>query len=201
MGWPVAASIAVGAGVERGDGGVDGIEVPLDLAERLEVAPPVPRRQPPRSTVSALGRVVVGLARRARLAVGQEGRQVDLELLGLAGTAGLRAMGSRAGTEASVTSGEPTGRPGPRSGAARTSDRTRPAGRRQGVDQMSVVLVDKPEPQVAVVTLNRPERLNAMSIELVLELAERAPGDRRRQRLPGHRAHRRRAGRSARAST
>ncbi|WP_426574368.1 enoyl-CoA hydratase-related protein [Aquihabitans sp. McL0605] len=37
---------------------------------------------------------------------------------------------------------------------------------------MSVVLVEKPEPHVAVVTLNRPERLNAMSIELVLELAE-----------------------------
>src|SRR4051812_34347514 len=49
---------------------------------------------------------------------------------------------------------------------------TQPAGRRQGVGQMSVVLVEKPEPQVAVVTLNRPERLNAMSIELVLELAD-----------------------------
>jgi len=37
---------------------------------------------------------------------------------------------------------------------------------------MSVVLVDKPAPHVTVVTLHRPERLNAMSIELVLELAE-----------------------------
>ena len=37
---------------------------------------------------------------------------------------------------------------------------------------MSVVLVDKPDPHVTVVTLNRPERLNAMSIDLVLELAE-----------------------------
>ena len=37
---------------------------------------------------------------------------------------------------------------------------------------MSVVLVDKPEPHVTVVTLHRPERLNAMSIELVMELAE-----------------------------
>jgi enoyl-CoA hydratase len=37
---------------------------------------------------------------------------------------------------------------------------------------MSVVLVDRPEPHVTVVTLHRPERLNAMSIELVLELAE-----------------------------
>lgn len=38
---------------------------------------------------------------------------------------------------------------------------------------MSLVLVDRPEPHVTVVTLNRPEVLNAMSIELVLELAER----------------------------
>jgi enoyl-CoA hydratase len=37
---------------------------------------------------------------------------------------------------------------------------------------MSVVLVDKPDPQITVVTLDRPERLNAMSIELVLELAD-----------------------------
>ncbi len=37
---------------------------------------------------------------------------------------------------------------------------------------MSVVLVDHPAPHVTVVTLNRPEVLNAMSIELVLELAE-----------------------------
>ena len=37
---------------------------------------------------------------------------------------------------------------------------------------MSVVLVDKPEPHVTVVTLNRPDRLNAMSIELVIELAD-----------------------------
>ena len=37
---------------------------------------------------------------------------------------------------------------------------------------MSVVLVDHPEPHVTVVTLDRPEVLNAMSIELVLELAD-----------------------------
>ena len=37
---------------------------------------------------------------------------------------------------------------------------------------MSTVLVDVPEPHVTVVTLNRPDRLNAMSIELVLELAD-----------------------------
>ena len=37
---------------------------------------------------------------------------------------------------------------------------------------MSLVLVDQPEPHVTVVTLNRPEVLNAMSIGLVLELAD-----------------------------
>jgi enoyl-CoA hydratase len=37
---------------------------------------------------------------------------------------------------------------------------------------MTVVLVDRPVRHVTVVTLNRPDRLNAMSIELVLELAE-----------------------------
>lgn len=36
---------------------------------------------------------------------------------------------------------------------------------------MSVVLVDRPVAHVAVVTLHRPERLNAMSIDLVVELA------------------------------
>lgn len=35
---------------------------------------------------------------------------------------------------------------------------------------MSLVLVDKPQPHTSVVTLNRPERLNAMSMELVIEL-------------------------------
>lgn len=35
---------------------------------------------------------------------------------------------------------------------------------------MSVVLVERPSPPVAVVTLDRPDRLNAMSIELVSEL-------------------------------
>src|SRR5881409_3623285 len=34
----------------------------------------------------------------------------------------------------------------------------------------SSVVVDHPTPQIAVVTLNRPERLNAMSIELVVDL-------------------------------
>ncbi len=35
---------------------------------------------------------------------------------------------------------------------------------------MSLVLVDHPLPHVTLVTLNRPERLNAMSIDLVIEL-------------------------------
>lgn len=35
---------------------------------------------------------------------------------------------------------------------------------------MSLVLVDKPQPHTTVVTLNRPERLNAMSIDLVIAL-------------------------------
>ena len=37
---------------------------------------------------------------------------------------------------------------------------------------MSVVQVDHPEPHVTLVTLNRPEVLNAMSIELVLSLVD-----------------------------
>ncbi len=35
---------------------------------------------------------------------------------------------------------------------------------------MSLVLVDHPRPHVTQITLNRPERLNAMSIDLVIEL-------------------------------
>ena len=35
---------------------------------------------------------------------------------------------------------------------------------------MSLVLVDHPQPHTALVTLNRPDRLNAMSIDLVIEL-------------------------------
>src|SRR5689334_4873988 len=35
---------------------------------------------------------------------------------------------------------------------------------------MDLVLVDHPQPHTAVVTLHRPDRLNAMSIELVIEL-------------------------------
>ena len=38
---------------------------------------------------------------------------------------------------------------------------------------MNLVLVEKPQPYTTVVTLNRPERLNAMSIDLVIELDDR----------------------------
>lgn len=37
---------------------------------------------------------------------------------------------------------------------------------------MPLVLVEKPQPHTSVITLNRPDRLNAMSIELVIELDE-----------------------------
>ena len=37
---------------------------------------------------------------------------------------------------------------------------------------MSLVEITAPQPNTRVITLNRPERLNAMSIELVIELAE-----------------------------
>jgi enoyl-CoA hydratase len=40
----------------------------------------------------------------------------------------------------------------------------------------SLVVVDKPQPRTTVVTLNRPERLNAMSIDLVIAL-DRVLGD------------------------
>jgi enoyl-CoA hydratase len=35
---------------------------------------------------------------------------------------------------------------------------------------MSLVLIDQPQPHTSVITLNRPDRLNAMSIDLVIEL-------------------------------
>ncbi|MBI2705488.1 MAG: enoyl-CoA hydratase/isomerase family protein [Actinobacteria bacterium] len=37
-------------------------------------------------------------------------------------------------------------------------------------DREPLVLVDKPQPHTTMITLNRPDRLNAMSIELVIEL-------------------------------
>ncbi|MGZ4675450.1 MAG: enoyl-CoA hydratase-related protein [Acidimicrobiia bacterium] len=41
---------------------------------------------------------------------------------------------------------------------------------------MSLVRVEQPQPHTTVVTLDRPERLNAMSIDLVIELDERLAG-------------------------
>ncbi|PYK57873.1 MAG: enoyl-CoA hydratase, partial [Verrucomicrobia bacterium] len=35
---------------------------------------------------------------------------------------------------------------------------------------MSVVLIEKKTPQITIITLNRPERRNALSIELLSEL-------------------------------
>lgn len=37
---------------------------------------------------------------------------------------------------------------------------------------MSFVVVDKPRPQVALVTLNRPERMNAMAFDVMIPLRE-----------------------------
>ena len=50
-----------------------------------------------------------------------------------------------------------------------------------------------PRPDIAVVTLNRPEKLNALSYELVETLHATIDEIAREQRLPGRRAHRRRA--------
>src|SRR2546423_10673272 len=38
---------------------------------------------------------------------------------------------------------------------------------------MSYVLVDKPRPHVTVITLNRPERMNAMAFDVMIPLRER----------------------------
>ena len=58
---------------------------------------------------------------------------------------------------------------------------------------MSFTEVTQPHPQVAVVTLNRPERMNAMAFEVMIPFRDalRDIGD--RQRGPGRRDHRRRA--------
>jgi len=38
---------------------------------------------------------------------------------------------------------------------------------------MSFVLVDKPRPHVTLITLNRPERMNAMAFDVMIPLRER----------------------------
>ena len=37
---------------------------------------------------------------------------------------------------------------------------------------MSFVLIDKPRPHVALITLNRPERMNAMAFDVMIPLRE-----------------------------
>ena len=37
---------------------------------------------------------------------------------------------------------------------------------------MSFVLIDKPAPEVALVTMNRPERMNAMAFDVMIPLRE-----------------------------
>jgi enoyl-CoA hydratase len=37
---------------------------------------------------------------------------------------------------------------------------------------MSYVLIDKPHPQVTLVTLNRPERMNAMAFDVMIPFRE-----------------------------
>src|SRR5258707_11354027 len=39
--------------------------------------------------------------------------------------------------------------------------------------RMSYVLVDKPRPHVTLITLNRPERMNAMAFDVMIPLRER----------------------------
>ena len=38
---------------------------------------------------------------------------------------------------------------------------------------MSFVLVDKPRPHVTLITLNRPERMNAMAFDVMIPLRQR----------------------------
>ncbi|MBV8295796.1 MAG: enoyl-CoA hydratase, partial [Acidimicrobiia bacterium] len=38
---------------------------------------------------------------------------------------------------------------------------------------MSYVLVEKPRPHVTLITLNRPERMNAMAFDMMIPLRER----------------------------
>ena len=66
---------------------------------------------------------------------------------------------------------------------------------------MSFVLVDQPRPHVALVTLNRPERMNAMAFDVMVPLREALEELEPRQRRARRRAHRRRRAASARAPT
>ena len=66
---------------------------------------------------------------------------------------------------------------------------------------MNFILVDRPVPEVAVVTLNRPERMNAMAFDVMVPFRDPLVELEPRQRGPCRRGHRRRARASARAPT
>ena len=46
-----------------------------------------------------------------------------------------------------------------------------------------------PDPRVALVTLNRPARLNALTSEMLAEIYERPRTPRARRDVPGHHRH------------
>ena len=66
---------------------------------------------------------------------------------------------------------------------------------------MDTLQVDHPHEGVTRITLNRPERLNAMNAALIAELHDALGRHRGGPRLPGRRAHRAPAGASAPGST
>jgi hypothetical protein len=53
---------------------------------------------------------------------------------------------------------------------------------------MPFLLVAKPRPHVTLVTLNRPERMNAMSFDVMIGVPAGTGGDQPRQRHPRGRA-------------
>ena len=57
---------------------------------------------------------------------------------------------------------------------------------------MSFVLVERPVPEVAVVTLNRPERMNAMAFDVMVPFRDTLVDLGPRQHGPRRRPHRRR---------
>ena len=59
---------------------------------------------------------------------------------------------------------------------------------------MATVIVDQVAPGVTRITLNRPEKLNAMNAELIEDLHDALDDVAIDRGVPGHRAHRRRTG-------
>ena len=57
---------------------------------------------------------------------------------------------------------------------------------------VELVLSERPAPDVRLITMNRPDRLNAMSTDLCQALHDELPRLRRRPLVPGHRPHGRR---------